>query len=45
MIDGDVVRGSVMAGQIAGLIQKKQSCREIIEEIMGQAETLLAGQR
>lgn len=45
VIDGDVVRGSVMAGQIAGLIQKKQSCREIIEEIMGQAETLLAGQR
>ena len=42
VIDGDVVRGSVMAGQIAGLIQKKQSCREIIEEIMGQAETLLA---
>lgn len=45
VIDGDVVRGSVMAGQIAGLIQKKQSCREIIEEIMEQAETLLAGQR
>lgn len=45
VIDGDVVRGSVMAGQIAGLIQKKQSCREIIEEIIGQAETLLAGQR
>ena len=45
VIDGDVVRGSVMAGQIAGLIQKKQSCREIIEEIMGQAETLLAGPR
>lgn len=45
VIDGDVVRGSVMAGQIAGLIQKKQSCREIIEEIMGQAETLLTGQR
>ena len=45
VIDGDVVRGSVMAGQIAGLIQKKQSCREIIEEIMGQAEILLAGQR
>lgn len=45
VMDGDVVRGSVMAGQIAGLIQKKQSCREIIEEIMDQAETLLAGQR
>lgn len=45
VIDGDVVRGSVMAGQIAGLIQKKQSCREIIEEIMRQAKTLLTGQR
>lgn len=41
VIDGDVVYGTVMAGQIAGLIKEKQSCKEIIEEIMSGAEKLL----
>lgn len=36
--DGDINEGSVMAGQIAGLIKKQQSCREIIEEMISQAE-------
>ena len=36
--EGDVVMGSVMAGQIAGLIKKEQSCKEIIEEMFSQAE-------
>lgn len=40
VIDGDVVNGTVMAGQIAGLIKKKQSCKEIIEEMMGEFEEL-----
>lgn len=40
VIDGDVAYGSVMAGQIAGLISKEQSCREIIEELMAQTEEL-----
>lgn len=39
--DGDVDYGSVMSGQIAGLVKKQQSCREMIEEIMREAETLL----
>lgn len=38
---GDVDFGSVMAGQIAGLINKKQSCREIIEEMFTEAEAVL----
>lgn len=41
VIDGDVVNGTVMAGQIAGLIKEEQTCREIIEEIMTQAKQLL----
>ncbi len=41
VIDGDVVNGTVMAGQIAGLIKKQQSCKEMIEEIMAEAEALL----
>ena len=32
VIDGDVKNGTVMAGQIAGLIKKEQSCREMMEE-------------
>lgn len=31
--DGDVVNGSVMSGQIAGLICKEQTAKEIIEEM------------
>lgn len=41
VIDGDVVKGSLMAGQIAGLINKEQTCKEMIEEIVTQAESLL----
>ena len=39
--EGDVTEGSVMAGQIAGLIKKRQSCREIISEMMEETEKLL----
>ncbi len=42
-IDGDVVNGTVMAGQIAGLIHSELSCSEIIQDIMEQAERLLGG--
>ena len=38
VIDGDVVNGTVMAGQIAGLLKEEMSCKEIIESIMKQAE-------
>lgn len=36
--DGDVDNGSLMAGQIAGLVKQEQSCREIIEEMFSEAE-------
>ncbi len=39
--DGDMKMGSIMAGQISGLIQKEQSCLEIIEGIFSQAEKLI----
>ena len=45
VIDGDVVHGSLMAGQSAGLVKKEQTCKEIIEEIMKEADTLLKEQR
>jgi enoyl-[acyl-carrier protein] reductase II len=36
--DGDIDMGSVMAGQIAGLVKKEQSCKEIVEEMFEEAE-------
>ena len=39
--DGDVQNGSFMSGQIAGLVKKKQSCKEIIDEIISEAGKLL----
>ncbi len=41
VVEGDVVDGTLMAGQIAGLVDKEQSCAEIIREIMEQASALL----
>ncbi len=41
VMEGDVTNGTVMAGQIAGMVKKKQTCREMIDEMMEQAESLL----
>lgn len=41
VVDGDVKNGTVMAGQIAGLIKKEQSCKEIIEELADECSSLL----
>jgi enoyl-[acyl-carrier protein] reductase II len=40
VIDGDVENGSVMSGQIAGLVKKIQPAGEIIEEIANEAAEL-----
>ncbi len=45
VMEGDVVNGTVMAGQIAGMINREQTCGEIIREIMEQAEVLLGGRK
>ena len=39
--EGDVQNGTVMAGQIAGMVAKEQTCKEMIEEMMAQTEKLL----
>lgn len=39
--EGDMDFGSVMAGQIAGLVSKKQNCKEIIEEMFTEAEDVI----
>lgn len=37
VVDGDIENGSLMAGQISGLINKEQTCKEIIEELFTEA--------
>ena len=41
VMEGDVDGGTVMAGQIAGMVKKEQSCKEMMDEMMAQAEELL----
>lgn len=43
VIDGDVDMGSLMAGQIASMVKNVQPAAEIIEEIMKQAQEVVAG--
>lgn len=38
VVEGDAVNGTFMAGQIAGLVSREQTCAEMIQEIMEQAE-------
>lgn len=40
-VEGDMAFGSVMAGQIAGLVAKKESARDIILDIVNGGEKLL----
>lgn len=42
VVDGDVENGSVMAGQIAAMVTKVETCAEIIHDIMTRAEETLA---
>jgi enoyl-[acyl-carrier protein] reductase II len=45
VVEGDVTTGSVMAGQIAGLVKSEDTCADIIQEIVTGAKSLLgAGQ-
>lgn len=41
VVEGDVVNGTLMAGQIAGLIKKEQTCEEIILEMTKECGKLL----
>lgn len=43
VVDGDVINGSVMAGQIAGLIKSEETCQEILEDIyLGARQVILS---
>ncbi len=41
VVDGDVDKGSVMSGQIAGMVNDIKDCKVIIDDIIMEAKTLL----
>ncbi len=41
VIDGDIENGSLMAGQSVGMVGKIQPCKEIVDELIAQAEGFL----
>jgi enoyl-[acyl-carrier protein] reductase II len=41
VVEGDVVNGTLMAGQIAGLVKEEASCADIINNIISQAKSFL----
>ena len=43
VVDGDGTKGSFLAGQISGMVNKEQSAKEIIDEIFSEAENILNG--
>ena len=43
LIEGDIDDGSLLSGQIAGLIKEIKPVRVIIEEMVAEAETIIAG--
>jgi enoyl-[acyl-carrier protein] reductase II len=40
-VEGDIENGSILAGQICGLVKKMQPSAEIVEEIMAEAVAIL----
>jgi enoyl-[acyl-carrier protein] reductase II len=40
-VNGDNEKGSFLAGQIAGMVSKRQSAAEIVEELFEETERLL----
>lgn len=43
VVDGDVRTGSVMAGQIAGMVKERMSCRDLIEKLVRETRDLMKG--
>ncbi|MDU7209300.1 MAG: enoyl-[acyl-carrier-protein] reductase FabK, partial [Streptococcus sp.] len=41
VVDGDVEYGSVMAGQIAGLVRKEETCEEILKDLYYGAQKII----
>lgn len=45
VVDGDVVNGSLMAGQSAGMVKEILSCKELISRLVAETDELLGGRQ
>lgn len=45
VVEGDMKNGSVMAGQIAGMVKERMSCRALIEKLARETEAVMKGIR
>ena len=43
VVDGDVVNGSVMAGQIAGMVKERLTCKELIDKLVKETDGIIGG--
>ncbi len=43
VVEGDVRTGSVMAGQSAGMVKERMSCRQLIEKLARETDALMKG--
>ena len=43
VVEGDVVNGSVMAGQIAGMVKERMSCKELIDKLVRETDEIIGG--
>ena len=43
VVEGDVKNGSVMAGQIAGMVKEEMSCKALIEKLVSETNHLMKG--
>ena len=43
VLEGDVMTGSVMAGQIAGLVKEELSCQKLMEQLVSQTKKAIEG--
>ena len=43
VVEGDVVNGSVMAGQIAGMVKEELTCQDLIQKLVSETDSLIGG--
>ncbi len=43
VVEGDMQNGSVMAGQIAGMVKERSTCKELIERLVKETDDLIKG--
>ncbi|MEF9840091.1 MAG: enoyl-[acyl-carrier-protein] reductase FabK [Lachnospiraceae bacterium] len=43
VVDGDIINGSLMSGQIAGLVKEECTCKELLDRIVKETDILIGG--